>query len=86
MKHISNLSIINYLILIIILAFAVGLFIYFQGFPNKQLTVIELTGLSYFLWGVLFHYLESDLHPKIVVEYLLMAILAVLLLRGAIYK
>lgn len=62
------------------------MFIYFQGYPNKQLNLTIITAVIYFFWGILTHYAENDLHPKIMVEYLLIAILAVIIIRGAIIR
>lgn len=45
-----------------------------------QLTVVILMGLYYLLWGIIHHYHHGDLHPKIVVEYLLISILAILVI------
>jgi hypothetical protein len=59
---------------------------YFQGFPERQMMIVETTALLYFLWGMTVHYLEGDLHIKIVVEYLLIASLVVIIFRGAILR
>lgn len=83
---IKHHSIISYIFLVLLLLLAVLGTFYYQGYGQKQLIVIELTALLYFLWGVLIHYLEGDLHIKIVVEYLLIAVLAMIILRGAIIR
>lgn len=75
-----------YLVLITILGLGIILFYLFAGNSQRQFTVIIATSITYFLWGVVYHKLEGDLHPKIVVEYLLIALLAILLLHGAIYQ
>lgn len=82
-KHFHTL---HYIILIIILSLAIVLFFAFAGNPQLQFYIALATSITYFLWGVIHHDLEGDLHPKIVVEYLLIALLAILLLRGAIYR
>lgn len=74
-----------YLVLVTILGLGVILFYLFVGQAQKQFFVIIATSISYFFWGVVYHKLEGDLHIKIVVEYLLIALLAIILLRGAIY-
>lgn len=73
----------HFLILVAILSF--GLLFYFLniGNPKGQFIVGTLLSLSYFLWGVVSHYHKGDLHLKIVVEYLLIALLAFFLLKGA---
>ena len=54
--------------------------------PDKQFSISIYTSVAYFIWGMVHHRIEGDLHPKIVIEYLLIAIVAVLLLKGAIYR
>lgn len=76
----------HYLILIIILS--VGLLFFFLSMGNRhqQMFIALIFSGVYLVWGIVHHYLEGNLHPKIVVEYLLIALLAVFLLRGAIYR
>lgn len=85
MKKTKYYHLIWFIFLIIILAIGLWFFYIFAGFPDKQLFTVEIAAFLYFLWGIVYHFLEGDLHPKIVVEYLLIALLAVFLLRGAIY-
>lgn len=80
MNHLSY-----YLILVLLLSLGVATIFNFAGNPNMQFLIIVITSILYFLWGVVHHWLEGDLHPKIVVEYLLISILAIFLLYGAIY-
>lgn len=76
----------HYLTLFLILGLGVVAIFNFVGNKNRQFLVVIITSMLYFLWGVVHHWLEEDLHPKIVVEYLLIAILSIFLLRGAIYR
>ena len=76
----------HYLILTVILFLAVILFFIFSGNRQYQFYTAIITSIIYLIWGIVHHYLEGDLHPKIVVEYLLIALLALILLRGAIYR
>ncbi|OGC92191.1 hypothetical protein A3D85_02780 [Candidatus Amesbacteria bacterium RIFCSPHIGHO2_02_FULL_47_9] len=41
---------------------------------------------GYVVWGVIHHHQHRDLHIKIVFEYLLMAVLAVLIIGSLIYR
>lgn len=36
-----------------------------------QIGIVVLTTMSYVLWGILHHFLNHDLSPKIVIEYVL---------------
>lgn len=86
MKKERFLKLMHYLTLFFIVFLGICLFYFFIGFPNKQFLIVIAAASAYFLWGMVHHLLEDDFHPKIVVEYLLIAILAVVLLRGAIYR
>ncbi len=86
MKNNHHFHISHYLILLFYLAIGVITFVYFSGFPNRQFVIAVVFSLLYFIWGIVHHALEGDLHPKIMVEYLVISILAVLLFRGAIYR
>jgi len=76
----------HYSLLVLLLIVGIGLFFYFRGFPTKQYSVVIIVSLLYFGWGIINHAIEGDLHIKIVVEYALIAILAIILLRGAIFS
>lgn len=75
-----------FLTLFLFLASSIWLFYLFAGFPDKQFALIILGAIFYFVWGVVHHLIKGDFHLKIMLEYLLIAVLAVLLLKGAIYK
>lgn len=76
----------HYLFLIVLLSF--GLLFYFLSVGNapRQYLAVLFTSALYFLWGVIHHYYEGDLHPRIVVEYLLISLVAALLFRGMLLR
>jgi hypothetical protein len=76
----------HFFFLFIILFLGVMALYIFRGLQNQQFFVVEILSIIYFFWGCLYHHFKGDFHPKIVVEYLLIAIMAVLMLRGAIYR
>lgn len=86
MERDKRFHISHYLMLIFILSLGITGFFYFQGDPNRQFMVAVITSFLYFTWGIIHHQQEGDLHPKIVVEYLLIAVLAIFLLKGAIFR
>ncbi|HBC72816.1 MAG: hypothetical protein UX91_C0006G0028 [Candidatus Amesbacteria bacterium GW2011_GWB1_47_19] len=55
-----------------------GLFWYAHQ-PRMQLAIIISMGVSYVVWGIIHHYDHRDLHIKIIAEYILIALLAVLI-------
>ena len=85
-NHGTHFHIFHYLILIFILGLGVLSFFFSAANPDKQFSISIITSVAYFIWGMVHHRLEDDLHPKIVIEYLLISIVAVLLLKGAIYR
>lgn len=81
-----HFHIIHYLVLAVFLGLALVLFYLADGNHQYQFKIAIFTSALYFIWGVIHHRLEGDLHPRIVVEYLLIALLAVILLKGAIFR
>lgn len=81
-----HFHIIHYLVLIVILGLALVLFFLGEGNHQYQFKIAIFTSTLYFIWGVIHHRLEGDLHPAIMVEYLLIALLAIILLKGAIFR
>ena len=75
-----------YFLLIVILGTALAFFNKFTGFPNIQYQIMLLSCAGYFFWGVVFHAAKGDLHRKIVIEYALIAIVAAVVARGAIFR
>ena len=71
----------DYVILAIILIIAFILLIFFnQNFDShNQRRVIYATAALYFLWSLFHHYRRGDLQASIIVEYLLLAIFAVII-------
>lgn len=73
--------IIHFIILLAIIAAGVTSFISVGGNTGLQFFIGLITAISYVVWGIIHHLLEGDLHKKIVVEYVLIAAIAVLLLE-----
>lgn len=82
----THFHLLHYLVLIVILLLSVVLFFLNTGNAQNQFYIALITSFLYVGWGVLHHHLEGDFHPKIMVEYLLMALLALILLKGAIFR
>ena len=71
----------DYIILAIIFIAAFALFFFFrQNFDShNQRRVIYATAALYLLWSLFHHYRRGDLQASIIVEYLLLAIFAVII-------
>jgi len=76
----------HYIILVVILNIGLVSFFFFQFNPSYQMAVIFLTSIFYVLWGIIHHLLCGDLHIKIILEYILIAMLANLLVGSLIFR
>lgn len=67
----------RYLSLILVLS-ALGFV--FLTMSSWRLTAAIALGAVYFLWGILTHYLDKNLHLLVAAEYLVISLLAVIIL------
>lgn len=72
--------IVHFLVLALILGIGAGAFFLVSGSNQMQLFIGIVTSLAYVVWGLLHHALQKDLHPKVVIEYVLISVIAVMLL------
>ncbi len=79
-----NKHLLHYLFLIAILSLGFSSFLFVSYDRSLQLMISILICVSYFLWGMIHHFLKDDLHLKIVVEYLLISALVFLILFSII--
>jgi len=72
---------IDYVILAVILIIAFVLLLFFnQNFDShNQRRVVYATAALYLLWSLFHHYRRGDLQASIIIEYLLLAIFAVII-------
>lgn len=75
-----------YLVLLVILNLGIGLFYFFRFNPFYQMKVILATSIAYVVWGIIHHWLSEDLHLKVVLEYLLIAILVNLIILSLLFR
>jgi uncharacterized membrane protein YfcA len=75
-------SVLDYLILTLIISLAVILTLFFNGNRFYQQAIIIGLSLLYILWGTLHHLKEKNLHPKIILEYVLFATIGSVLVLG----
>ena len=72
----------SFLLLFASLLVSLGLYLYFIHDPHvERFVVLFLCGI-YFLWSLYHHYHRGDLSASIILEYLLMALLAVVFLMS----
>lgn len=68
------------LVLLVMLAIAVWAFLAVAPNVFFQLAIGITTAVAYVLWGIINHAMHKDLHPKIVVEYILIGAISIVLL------
>ncbi|MBU2577297.1 hypothetical protein KKA69_00530 [Patescibacteria group bacterium] len=76
----------HYLVLLFILIFGALAFFYFQRVPQVQVLSVFITAVFYVVWGIVHHYLEEDLHLRVVLEYAAVALLGFLILLTLIKR
>lgn len=84
MKEDINKHLTHYIFLVAMLFISFGSFLYVSYDKSLQLMISFLICVSYFVWGIIHHFLKDDLHIKIVVEYLLISALVFLILFSII--
>lgn len=77
---------IDYLILFAVLFLGLIVFFGLFGLPSLRIQSVIALCVFYFCWGIVHHWLEKDLHIKIVVEYFLVATIACLILLSLIWR
>lgn len=76
----------HYAILITILVVGFGSIVLFSSNKQIQLSLAVITAISYVLWGITHHYMEDDMSVKVVVEYILIAMLSILILFSVLMR
>jgi len=79
------ISIANFVVLAVILVLTVFLFWQVRDRPSMQILVGVLLSVSYVAWGIIHHMMTGNLHPKIVVEYLLVGCIAITLIITVVW-
>ncbi|MFH0749331.1 MAG: hypothetical protein V1917_00255 [Candidatus Gottesmanbacteria bacterium] len=75
-----KLTHVNFIVLFIILFSGIWTFWGAQNDKVMQMYIGVATAIAYVSWGMIYHSLEGDLHPKVVVEYCLVGAIAIVLL------
>lgn len=75
----------DYGILVILATIYVGAVIRFQAVPKNILIATISFALTYIIWGVIHHVRAKNFHGRIVLEYLLVALLGVAIVSTLLY-
>lgn len=73
-------NVIHTFVLLCILAAGLWSFWYAGGNVMLQLIIGGVTTIAYVLWGIVHHVMNGDLHKKVVIEYVLVGLIALVLL------
>lgn len=73
------------LILCIILGFSLFTFTLLGGRRDLQFLVGFMSALSYVMWGIIYHIIERDLYPRVVIEYVLVAAVGMILMYTVLF-
>ena len=76
----------HYFVLLCLLMVGLWGLFWFDYSPLIQLAILVSMSASYVTWGIVHHWHHRDLHIKIVFEYLVIAIFAVLLFASLLLK
>lgn len=82
----DNSYLIDYIILSVAVTVSVWLFYFYIGQTDVQYLTAKLLAVFYVIWGSIHHYHKGDFHVKIVIEYLVIALLSLIIIRGAIFR
>jgi len=69
----------HYLVYLVIFGGGLTLVVATRGNASLQATFLIMTAFIYFMWSMVHHYVHHDLHPRVVVEYILMVVLGTIL-------
>lgn len=79
LRHVTH-----YLFLLVILIIGIFSMLILGKNVTSKITIIIFIGVSYFLWGIVHHLLEKDLHSEIIIEYFLFSVLGVASILGVL--
>lgn len=76
----------HYFSLIIILSVGLTALFWFRYNHALQISVVIFMSAGYVAWGIIHHHSQKELHLKIVAEYLLIALVGILLLGSLLFR
>jgi hypothetical protein len=76
----------HYFSLIGILTAAVVAFVVFSYDRTFQIYISIAVAVSYVCWGIIHHYLHKDLYLEVVIEYLVVAVLGLIILFSLVFR
>ncbi len=84
-KDLSRHPLHYFTLLCVMLAGLWGLF-WFSYKPAMQMCILISMAISFIVWGIVHHYEHKDLHIKIIMEYVLWAVMGILLFGSLLLR
>lgn len=84
-EHIVSHKHLHMIVLGIILGLSLVTFVVLIGKRDLQFLIGFVCALSYVLWGIIFHVIERDLYPRVIVEYVSVAAVGLVLLYTVLF-
>lgn len=76
---------VHFIVLLLILLSGLVTFWGAAGDRSMQMAIGIATSVAYVVWGIIYHSLEGDMHPKVMIEYLLIGTIAVVILATVLW-
>lgn len=76
----------HYFTLLCVLSVGLWGIFWFNYQPATQLAIIIIVSIAYVIWGISHHQAHRDLHLKIVFEYILVAVLGILIFGSLLLR
>lgn len=76
----------HYLPLLAILAAGFWGIVVFSYDTNFQMVLLIATASAYVSWGVIHHHIHRDLHLSVVVEYIVIALVGIILAASILFR
>lgn len=76
----------SYTILSLILALSLWGLVWFSYDKSLQIIITLALCFSYVIWGIIHHFIEGKLYPKVIFDYVAMAFLVLVILLSVIYR
>ncbi|MFA6518840.1 MAG: hypothetical protein WCV93_04315 [Candidatus Shapirobacteria bacterium] len=75
----------DFVLLFLFFAICLVSFFVFGIDGHSRRSIVYITAGGYFLWSLAYHYRRGDLHPSIIIEYLVMALLGTIVLSTTLF-
>ena len=79
MKNIKK-HFLHYLVYLVVFCAGLTLVFVARGNAHLQAMYLMMMAFVYFLWAMVHHYIHHELHPRVVIEYILIVVLGAVII------